>query len=243
MSPPAVIASIVRPCICVFIIEMKETTVRALLAQISTRLISALMQIDFLPVEPLVKRTTVVEHTVDNHSHPALVHLLHEIRKQLITCRQICRIGTASLIAGCFLIGNRILCNNLPAILHDDSVMRINVLIVLTVILVIGRRDKERIEVNDLDTEVLKIIEFFTNPRQISAIETADIHRRRILLPVLNLVNRTPDIDVLPLLHIVVRISIAEAIHKNLVYHRTLCPLRRMKAGSNHKRSTEFCML
>ena len=64
----------------------------------------------------------------------------------------------------------------LPPILHDSSVMRIDMIIILGIILMIGWRDEHRIKIQHLYTQILEIIQLLPHALQIAAIETAHIH-------------------------------------------------------------------
>ena len=82
VPPPAIIISIVRPF---FSKELEELPIWTFLRYICSWLIAICSFINPLTVEPLIKRATVVEHTVQNHLHSAAMHLLHQTDKQAIT--------------------------------------------------------------------------------------------------------------------------------------------------------------
>ena len=133
------------------------------------------------------------------------------------------------------VIVHRVYCHRLTAIFDDHAIMRIDVVIILTVVLVIGRRNKQRIEIDHFNSQILQIIQLVPHALKITAVEAAHIHGRRIGAPVGYLMYRTPNIDILTFRHIVALVTVAEAVHKDLVHDRALCPLRRMKSRRNTK--------
>ena len=113
--------------------------------------------------------------------------------------------------------------------------MRINVVIILDVITMVGGRDEQRVEINHVNPQFLQIIHLIQHALQISAIEITHIHLRRIAVPILHAHGLIPDISIFPGKHIIGRIPIAEAIHHDLVHHRTLGPIRRGKSGNDRQ--------
>ena len=70
-----------------------------------------------------------------------------------------------------------------------------------------------------------------------------DIPGGRSLIPVSDLCTRLSDINVLTVFHIIGRITIAEAIYKNLIHDCTLCPLRRRKSRYDSKGVVVFSVI
>ena len=77
MPPPAVIAAIIWPFF--LIMELKKAMILAVSGHIGTCLITAHAFIDPLPVQPFIKRTTVIEHTIDDHLHAPAMHLFYKL--------------------------------------------------------------------------------------------------------------------------------------------------------------------
>ena len=75
MSPPAIIIAIIWP---VLTMERKEISVRTVPADISPFVIFRIFVINTLPVHPFIKRTTVIENSVQNDPHSTAVYLLHQ---------------------------------------------------------------------------------------------------------------------------------------------------------------------
>ena len=71
--------------------------------------------------------------------------------------------------------------------MYDFAEMRIDMLIVLAVIFVIGRRYKKRIAVYGIDAEILQIVQSADNALQIAPVEFTDVIRRGILVPGINM--------------------------------------------------------
>jgi hypothetical protein len=62
MTPPSVIVGIVRPVM--FIVKLKEAPIRAFAVHVGTFLIAFLVLIDTFPVQPLIKRSAMVENAI-----------------------------------------------------------------------------------------------------------------------------------------------------------------------------------
>ena len=185
----------------------------------------------------------MVENSVEDHPHPAPVHFFHKTGKKLVARLQVPDIPGPFLIFARVDIVLRAFRQRLASVFHDPAVMRINIIIILYVIFVIGRRYKERIEINHLDAEILQIVQLIHDTLQVASIKVPDIHRRRELIPVLYLRGRRPDIEIFPVFHIVRRISVVETVYKDLIHHRSFCPLRGRKPRNNDKRIVVFSVV
>ena len=115
--------------------------------------------------------------------------------------------------------------------------MRIDMIVILTVILMVAGRDKDRIQIDHIHSKLLKIIQLIHNSLKIAAIKFPDTHHSRNLFPVIHFYGSVPDIEIFPCFHIIGRISVTETIHINLIHHSTLQPLRHMISGIDLK----FC--
>ena len=142
MPPPANKTSIAGPCLIPDVIKEEEITVRTLRAHISPLRIFRLLVIDPFPVHPLIERTAVIKHAVNDHPHPPAVHLLHKPGKKFIDRLQIQYVACPDLIFLSMYIIQDSLRQRFPTILHDLPIMRIYVIIVLRIILVVGRGNK-----------------------------------------------------------------------------------------------------
>ena len=73
MPPPAVISGVIRKP--VLIMEHKIVMIRTVLFDKGSLGIAFLAFINPFPIQPLVKRAAVIEHTVNNNAHPSSVGL------------------------------------------------------------------------------------------------------------------------------------------------------------------------
>ena len=85
MSPPAIVASVIRPLSVLIFIKVKEAMVWTVFRNVRTIFISFPSLINLFLVKPFIKRTTVVEHTVQDHFHAPLMHLFYKRCKKRIT--------------------------------------------------------------------------------------------------------------------------------------------------------------
>ena len=93
-----------------------------------------------------------------------------------------------------------------------------------------------------VDSEVPEISQLFLDSCQVSSVEIAHVKGGGIFIPVFNMPDRKPDIDVLVIQNIVVTSAPAEAVHKDLVHDRPLCPVRGMKTGIHPERVLRFML-
>ena len=103
--------------------------------------------------------------------------------------------------------------------------MGIHILIILNIVLVITWRNKNRVQINNIHSQILQIIQFVHNSLQVTAIKLPHTHYCRNFSPVSYPGSHIANIKILTILHIISRIPITEAIHKNLVHNSTLRPL------------------
>ena len=111
--------------------------------------------------------------------------------------------------------------------------MRIDVVVILNVVLVARRRDKNRVQVQNFNTKLAQIVEFLDHARKVSAVKFLHILALRRTVPVRHALGITVDIVIFAGLHIVGRIAVAEAVDENLVHDRALRPVRRVESRRN----------
>ena len=180
----------------------------------------------------------MIKHTVQNDPHATPVQLFDQTDKELIRCFQVRLVRHACDIPGCIFILRLPVFHQLTIIFDDLSKMRIDIIIVLNIVFVIRWRYKKRVEIDDLHTELLKIIELIQHALQIAAVKFPDAHAHgRQLIPVLHSCRPIPDIKVFAVLHIVCQITIKKAVGKYLIHDRALRPLRSRKARNDTKRT------
>ena len=231
MTPPAVIGLVIRPGR--LILEIKVVAIRTVAVNVGAGLISLRIFVDALAVEPLIKRAAVVEHAVQNDLHAAAMRLLHDLRKQLVAGLKIRLVRHAVNISGRLAILALALGKKLPVVRNDLAKVRIDIIIVLNVIFVIGRRNKEGIEVDHLDAKVLQIIHLVDHALQVTAVELTHVHGGRILIPILDLVHRLVNIRIFIRQHVIGRIAVVKAVHEDLIHDGALGPVRRAKTGND----------
>ena len=213
--------------------------VRTVLRDIGSLFVSLLVFIDSLPIHPFIKRAAVIEHSVQNHLHAAAVCLLHQADKQIITRAQISSVRHPGDVSGslCIVLGtvrkNSFIRLHLFLLRDNFPEMRINIVIILRIIFVIGRGNENRVQIDSLNPQLLQIIKFIQHPLQIAAVKILDIHILRHLIPVIYLMHVPVNIIVLMIQNIIGRISVAEPVHKDLVHDTALGPVRRMKTRMN----------
>ena len=136
MVPPALVRGIVRPGI--LILKMKVPPVRAVCADVSPLLPFAGMLIDLLPVKPAVEGSAVVEHTVQDDLHATGMYLAYKIRKVRIRRLQVFLPCRPADIALRIPVLRASVGQKRSFVLHKPGKMRIDVLVILCIILVIG---------------------------------------------------------------------------------------------------------
>ena len=224
--------------------KIEKIMIGTVLADIGTFFISFLILIDPFSVQPFIKRTTMIEHSVQNNTNVSLMCLLTQLCEQLVAGFQIPETGnTADITAGIPVVMST-LTQQFSFILQDHTIMRINIIVILNIILVIGRRYKQRIEINGINTQALDIIQLIHNPLKIPAVKTPHIQSQRVIRPVSRTGGRNSiHIQIFSVQYIIGRISVAETIHKNLIENGTLCPSRYMHTRAQHKTIAALCLL
>ena len=119
VSPPAIVAVIKRPGI--FIVKLEKIAIRAVLRDIC----------------PL--RTTMVEHTIHQHPDSPLVCFLNQAGKKGIARLQVLLIRRPRHIFMCAVIVRIFRAHQPVCVLQNHSIMRIDMVVVLTVILMVRR--------------------------------------------------------------------------------------------------------
>ena len=111
----------------------------------------------------------MVHDAVHDHTHTAAMDLFHKLDKKLIGCLQI------------FFVGNA---GGIVAILDDDTVVRIDIIVILGVILMIGGGHKDGIQIQYFYAQVLEIIQFVPHALQVTTVKTMNIHALRHAVPI-----------------------------------------------------------
>ena len=171
------------------------------------------------------------------------MHLLHQPGKQLVAGFQIPDISCTFLISGRVYIILRSFGKKFSSVRNDPAIMRINIIIILSIIFMIRGGDKERIKINHLYPQILQIIQLIHNSLKISAVKIPDIQSSRRPVPVLYLCAGRSDIYIFSVFHIICRIPVIKTVHKNLIHNGALRPVRGRKSGNNDKSIIIFDMI
>ena len=236
MAPPAVVGIVAGPC--VILIELKKRMVRAVLRDVRPSFIVAGHLVKQFSVQPFVKGTAVIKHAVQDDLHPPAVNLSHKPCKKCVTGLQIllCR-ASYHILGRLAVIGGPAL-QRLSAVLHNHAVMRINMVIILAVILVIGWRHENRVEIDDIHTQILNIIQLIPYALQVTAVEAAHVHLTGIFAPIRHMHDILVYIKILVIHDIVGRIAIAKPVHVDLIHDGALGPVRGAKSRSDPEMKT-----
>ena len=230
VAPPAVVIPVVRPLAPE---ELEVVMVGGILADIGSGLIVPVAFVDFFPVQPLVEGAAVVEDPVQDDLDALAVGQGDEVGEIGIGHLEILLIRNACNVLRRVGIVRIPVRNGLPAVVYNLRIMGVDVVVVLNVVLVIRGRYEKGIEVDDLDSQALQVVELFRNPFQVAPVEVADVKSRRKLIPVLDLVGIGIDVMVLVLGDVIRLVPVGKAVDENLVHDGSLGPLGRGEAGHN----------
>ena len=215
------------------VIEVEEGMIRAVLGNIRTFLIPFLIFVNPLAVHPFIEGTAVIKHAVKNHADAPLMAFRYQLGKHFIGALQILLPRHPLNIArGMSIILVSIL-QKFTLIPHKMPQMGIDMIIVLNIIFMVGWRYEQRIKINNIDAQALKIVQFFKHSGEIAAVKLADIHRRWPFVPVRHACNALINIGVFIIQHVILRVAVAETINKNLIHDGTFRPVRSMKARAD----------
>ena len=194
-----------------------------------TGLEAGLAEVNSLMVHPFVERTAVVEYTVQDDMHIPAVNLLAKGGEQGVALLQIFHAGyPADILRGIAVM----LFPGLHFMIHiigDNAEMRIDMLIVLAVIFMAGRGDKDRIQVQGFNAQILEVIQLVQDTLQVTAVEGTDIGVSGHSVPVGNMLGVTDDVIILIIRYIVGRIPVEEPVRENLVLHGAFRPAGHME--------------
>ena len=93
--------------------------------------------------------------------HAAAVDLLHQRGKILVACLQIFLLRDAADIPRRLFIVLLALRQTFPLVPADHAEMRIDIVIVLDIVFMIGRRYKNRVQIDNLYTQILQVVQLF----------------------------------------------------------------------------------
>ena len=163
------------------------------------------------------------------------MRFLDNLRKQLIGSIQILLIGNTVDIFRRIAVFHLTGLQKITLLIYDLANMRINVIVVLYVIFIIGRRYEKRIEINNIHAQILQVVHFLQNTCQITAVKFTHAHNSRIFIPVCHTVYMLSDIGILVCEHIIIRIAVVETVNIDLIHDCTFCPGRYFLSGNQCK--------
>ena len=222
VTPPSVIAGIVRPA--VVFVEFEIIPVRAVRRNKSSFFIALLVFVYSFPVEPFVERAAVIEYAVEYDFYSPLVSFGNNFCEKFVAGFKILFVGNAVNVFGGKAVFFLTVLQKFAFVVHDFADMGIDVIVVLNIVFVVGGRHEKRIEINNVDSEILEIVHLVENALQISAVEFADTHLRGIFIPVGNLLAVSVKICVLIGQNVVALVAVVKSVHVNLVHNGAFCP-------------------
>ena len=194
------------------------------------------MLINAFPVHPFIEGSAVIKNSVQNHLHPTSVQLFYQSYKKLIAGLKIIQsCHTVDIACGTDIILFPIP-HQFSFITDDLSEMRVNIIVILNIILVVGRGDKKGIKINHLHPQVLKVIQLVHHALEVTAVKFPHTHVRRYFVPILHLMGWFPYINIFFIQHIISLVPIAKTVCKNLVHDGAFCPIRCGKSRRDTKR-------
>ena len=178
----------------------------------------------------------MVEHAVEDDLHPAAVNLLHEMGKILVGRPQVLRIRDAVDEALRVHVVHIAFLQELSPVADDFGQMRINVVVVLDIVFMIGRGDKDRVEVDHFHAQLLQIIQLLLDAFEVASPEIPDIHVFGHTVPVADLAGMPVQVSVLIRQHVIGAVAVAETVRIDLIHHGAPRPFRRPEARENAER-------
>ena len=175
----------------------------------------------------------MVEHAVQDNADPALMGLLHQRAEELIRRLQVLFFSNPADIAGCLRVIIFPLVQDLSLVNDQLPEMRIDMVIILGVVFVIGGRHEQRVEIDRLYPQILQVVQLLPHALQVAAVEIAHVHALRPLIPVFDLPDMLPDIGILIIKHIVGRIAVKKPVRIDLVHDGALRPGGRGESGTD----------
>ena len=211
---------------------MEIGAIGAVDALVGTRLETGFSEIYPFMIHPLIEGTAVIEYAVQDNLHSPAVKLLTEGGKERIAFLQVFLTGDAADILGRITVMLFPGLHDMIHIVGNHAEVGINMLIVLAIVLMAGRGDEDRIEVKNLNSQILQVIQFIQDTLKIAAVKTADIRITGQGIPVSNMLGVANGVIVLIVHNIIGGVSVAETIREDLVLNGAFSPVGNMKTGN-----------
>ena len=191
-----------------------------------------------LSVKPFVERTAVIEHPVYNYAHSACVNFLYEVGKIFVALFEVDFRSYALYIFGRVAVVVFPVLHTVVHIFLDNREVRVDMVVILSIVFMVGGRNEQRIEINSLYAQILQIVEFFSDPLQIAAVETADVEFVGIFIPLGYALRVPARVVIFVVLHVVRGVAVAETVGENLIENGALSPVGNLEA--RHERKVVF---
>ena len=135
--------------------ELEIIVIGTFLFNIGAFLISRRIFVNSFPIQPLIERAAVIKHTVQNHFHAPSVRFLYHLGKKRIAGLQILLIGNTVNISGGKAVFRLSVLQQVPFIMHNFPKMRVDIIIVLNIVFMVGGGYKQRIKINHIHAQIL----------------------------------------------------------------------------------------
>ena len=168
----------------------------------------------------------MIEDPVQDHTDPSPVRLADQVREQPVARLEVRRIRHTELVFAGLCILRRPTGQDLGRVVHYFAKVGVDVAVILRVVLVVGGRDEDRIEVDRVDPQLVEVIELVDDALQVSAVVLARVITRWRTVPVVDVHDLSAVVGVLAGHDVVARVAVAEPVREDLVHHRALGPLR-----------------
>ena len=121
------------------------------------------------------------------------------------------------------------------AVLLNDGEMGVDIVVVLRVVLVVGGRNEERVEIYALDAQRGEVVNLLLHALQIAAVKVAHIERGDGRVPVPNLFDVPARIVIFVVGDVVLGVAVEEPVGVYLIEHPALCPVGHVEPRDERK--------
>ncbi len=197
--------------------------------------VALFVEVNALPVQPFMERTAMVENAVYNHLYSQGMHLFHKAGKVLVGLFQIGFIRYPAYIFGGVAVVLFPALHTVSHVVFYNREVRVDIVVVLRVVLVVGGRNEKGIEVHRLHAQIFKVLQLLLHALQIAAVKVVYVHSFGQFKPIAHLARVPARVIVLVVLNVVGRFAVAEAVAKNLIEHPALSPIGHLAAWDERK--------
>ena len=177
----------------------------------------------------------MIENAVYDDPHSARVNFLYELGKVRVAFFEVFMRGYPLYISGRIAVVMLPELHAVVQIILDYRDMRVDMVVVLCVVFMVGGRNEQRVEINCLDAQILQVVELCLNALQIAAVEAADVELVGQFIPFHNPLGVSARVIIFVVLYVIRGVAVAEAVGEYLVKYRTLRPFGNLEAGDERK--------